>query len=117
VQRYRNRIAGPLLDRIDIHVDVPAVKFRELTGSDVPETDSSTVIRRRVIAARERQLYRFGMRRSFQTRRRRHHAHAESLTGRTVARRNSNDALQRRWSIRESDDDEQWRLSEVAVRP
>jgi magnesium chelatase family protein len=55
IQRYVGRISGPLLDRIDIHIDVPAVKFRELRGETAPETDSSAVIRQRVIAARERQ--------------------------------------------------------------
>src|SRR5258705_12762806 len=53
------RISGPLLDRIDIHIDVPAVKFRELTGDASPETDSSATIRSRVINARGRQLKRF----------------------------------------------------------
>ncbi len=33
IDRYRQRISGPLLDRIDLHVDVPAVDFRELTAS------------------------------------------------------------------------------------
>jgi magnesium chelatase family protein len=46
------------LDRIDIHIDVPAVKFRELAGDVLPDTDSSAVIRCRVIKARERQLQR-----------------------------------------------------------
>jgi magnesium chelatase family protein len=55
IQRYVGRISGPLLDRIDIHIDVPAVKFRELRGDAPPETDSSAVIRERVIKARERQ--------------------------------------------------------------
>jgi magnesium chelatase family protein len=59
IQRYVGRISGPLLDRIDIHIDVPAVKFRELRGETAPETDSSLVIRQRVIAARERQHRRF----------------------------------------------------------
>jgi len=59
IQRYVGRISGPLLDRIDIHIDVPAVKFRELTGDASPETDSSATIRSRVISARERQLKRF----------------------------------------------------------
>ena len=59
MQRYAGRISGPLLDRIDIHIDVPAVKFRELVGDTQPETDSSSTIRNRVIAARERQLNRF----------------------------------------------------------
>ncbi|PWT87645.1 MAG: magnesium chelatase [Blastocatellia bacterium] len=59
IQRYVGRISGPLLDRIDIHIDVPAVKFRELSGETPPETDSSDTIRNRVNAARERQLKRF----------------------------------------------------------
>jgi magnesium chelatase family protein len=59
IQRYVGRISGPLLDRIDIHIDVPAVKFRELAGDVLPDTDSSAVIRGRVIAARARQLQRF----------------------------------------------------------
>ena len=56
IQRYVGRISGPLLDRIDIHVDVPAVRFKELTGSNAsPEPESSASIRGRVIRARERQ--------------------------------------------------------------
>jgi magnesium chelatase family protein len=58
IQRYIGRISGPLLDRIDIHIDVPAVRFRELTN-DAPPSESSAQIRRRVVAARERQLARF----------------------------------------------------------
>jgi magnesium chelatase family protein len=58
IQRYVGRISGPLLDRIDIHIDVPAVKFRDLTGQTPPETDDSANIRQRVIAARDRQLRR-----------------------------------------------------------
>lgn len=53
IQRYVGRISGPLLDRIDIHVDVPAVKFRELTGDPAPGAESSAEIRERVIHARE----------------------------------------------------------------
>ena len=49
IQRYVGRISGPLLDRIDIHIDVPAVKFRELTGDTPPETEDSATIRERVI--------------------------------------------------------------------
>ncbi|MCW5960774.1 MAG: YifB family Mg chelatase-like AAA ATPase [Pyrinomonadaceae bacterium] len=59
IQRYVGRISGPLLDRIDIHIDVPAVNFKELRGRGVPEGDSSSVIRERVIAARNVQLQRF----------------------------------------------------------
>src|SRR5215207_3510905 len=65
MQRYVGRISGPLLDRIDIHVDVPAVKFRELRGEAPPETDSSTTIRQRVIKARERQHQRFASEKIF----------------------------------------------------
>jgi magnesium chelatase family protein len=59
IQRYVGRISGPLLDRIDIHIDVPAVRFRDLTGEASPEPESSASIRERVIGARERQLKRF----------------------------------------------------------
>lgn len=59
IQRYVGRISGPLMDRIDIHVDVPAVKFKELRGRGVPEGDTSDVIRRRVVQARKIQLERF----------------------------------------------------------
>jgi magnesium chelatase family protein len=60
IQRYVGRISGPLLDRIDIHIDVPAVRFKELTGSGAsPEPESSANIRARVIKARERQRKRF----------------------------------------------------------
>ncbi len=57
IQRYVGRISGPLLDRIDIHVDVPAVRFKELTGAGKHE-EGSAEIRARVLAARERQLAR-----------------------------------------------------------
>jgi magnesium chelatase family protein len=59
IQRYVGRISGPLLDRIDIHIDVPAVRFRELS-SDLPaDAEDSATIRQRVIRARERQRERF----------------------------------------------------------
>jgi len=58
IQRYLHRISGPLLDRIDIHVDVAPVKYGEL-ASELPTGDPSRVIRDRVIAARERQAVRF----------------------------------------------------------
>ena len=38
IQRYVGRISGPLLDRIDIHIDVPAVRFKELTGAQAALT-------------------------------------------------------------------------------
>ena len=58
IQRYVGKISGPLMDRIDIHIDVPAVKFKELRGRDVPAGDSSDTVRERVIKAREIQLAR-----------------------------------------------------------
>ncbi|HEX6186966.1 MAG TPA: YifB family Mg chelatase-like AAA ATPase [Pyrinomonadaceae bacterium] len=58
IQRYVGRISGPLLDRIDIHIDVPAVKFRELTGDTPPNAEDSAAIRQRVLRARQRQLER-----------------------------------------------------------
>ena len=62
ISRYRGRLSGPLLDRIDIQVDVPRVAYRALNRSDAaaePGEDSAT-IRARVIAARETQLRRQG---------------------------------------------------------
>ncbi len=57
IQRYVAKISGPLLDRIDIHIDVPAVNYRELRSTIVPE--DSAEIRTRVIRARDIQLNRF----------------------------------------------------------
>lgn len=57
IQRYMSRISGPLLDRIDIHVDVPAVRIQNLTGDE--GGDTSAIVRGRVVAARERQVERF----------------------------------------------------------
>ena len=57
IQNYLGRISGPLLDRIDLHIEVPAVKFRDITSEQTGE--KSDVIRERVIAARQRQQTRF----------------------------------------------------------
>jgi len=57
IQRYRNRISGPLLDRIDIHVEVPAVRYSDL--SSIARGESSAAIRERVVAARKVQQERF----------------------------------------------------------
>ncbi|MFH0853912.1 MAG: YifB family Mg chelatase-like AAA ATPase [bacterium] len=57
VIKYKNRISGPLLDRIDIHIDVPRVKFNKLSEEDSGET--SAIIRARVEAARTIQKKRF----------------------------------------------------------
>lgn len=57
IQRYLSKISGPLMDRIDIHIDVPAVKYKELRSGQAPE--GSAQIRQRVLKARELQLNRY----------------------------------------------------------
>ena len=57
IHRYRTRLSGPLLDRIDIHIEVPAVKYRELAGRQ--EGESSAAIADRVERSREIQRERF----------------------------------------------------------
>jgi len=58
ITKYQKRVSGPLLDRIDLHVEVPAVKHEKLTAKE-PTGESSKVVRERVQAARERQEKRF----------------------------------------------------------
>ena len=58
VARYRSRISGPLLDRIDLHVAVPALPAEDLASGKPGE--ASAVVRARVAAARDRQLARQG---------------------------------------------------------
>src|SRR5579875_3428992 len=57
IQRYVSKVSGPLLDRIDIHIEVPAVQYKELRSGSTSE--SSAAIRERVMRARERQHARF----------------------------------------------------------
>jgi magnesium chelatase family protein len=57
IQRYMSKISGPLMDRIDIQIDVPAVPYKELSNARAAE--SSETIRMRVVAARNVQLRRF----------------------------------------------------------
>jgi magnesium chelatase family protein len=57
IQRYRSKISGPLMDRIDIHIEVPAVKYRDLASRDAGET--SREIKTRVDRGRKVQLDRF----------------------------------------------------------
>ncbi len=57
IQKYMAKISGPLLDRIDLHIDVPAVKYKELASKESGERSEN--IRSRVIAARELQTKRF----------------------------------------------------------
>ena len=58
IRRYRAKLSGPMLDRLDIHLDVPPVPVRELR-SELPAAETSAAIRSRVVAARERQRRRY----------------------------------------------------------
>jgi magnesium chelatase family protein len=58
VDRYQKRLSGPLLDRIDLHVEVPAVSLKELRSS---AGESTETVARRIAAARAIQLDRFGL--------------------------------------------------------
>jgi len=57
IQRYRSRVSGPLIERIDIQIEVPGLRYQELASKDSGE--SSNVIRERVNQARKIQLQRF----------------------------------------------------------
>jgi len=57
IQRYVSKISGPLIDRIDIHIEVPAVKYKELRGNG--STEDSATVRGRVLQARALQTERF----------------------------------------------------------
>src|SRR5271168_4377633 len=57
IQRYVSKVSGPLLDRIDIHIEVPAVKYKELRGDT--EIESSASVRERVMRARQIQAERY----------------------------------------------------------
>jgi magnesium chelatase family protein len=57
IQKYRSKISGPLLDRVDLHVEVPAVSYSEISATALAEPSSA--VRARVVAAREVQYQRF----------------------------------------------------------
>ncbi|KKQ28450.1 MAG: Mg chelatase, subunit ChlI [Candidatus Levybacteria bacterium GW2011_GWA1_37_16] len=59
ILRYQRRVSGPMLDRIDIHLDVPAVKVEKLHAYDAKNVETSSVIRKRVQKARDIQTTRF----------------------------------------------------------
>lgn len=60
ILRYQKKISGPLLDRIDLHLQVPAVDIKDLHKVDTMEQESSQVIRQRVVQTRDVQLIRQG---------------------------------------------------------
>lgn len=57
IERYRSKISGPLLDRIDMHIDVPPLRYNDLANAPIGE--SSDIIRQRVVQARAVQHHRF----------------------------------------------------------
>jgi len=57
--KYRSKISGPLMDRIDIQIEVPALKIDEITSEQPSQTESSEEIKKRVIRARNKQYERF----------------------------------------------------------
>ena len=59
ILRYQRRVSGPMLDRIDIHLDVPAVKVEKLHAYDTKNIENSQTIRKRVQKARDIQTKRF----------------------------------------------------------
>lgn len=78
VQRYRNRISGPLLDRIDMHVEVPRQPLGFAAQADAQRTESSAEVARRVALAVERQLARQGKRnRELEVKALQRHAHPD----------------------------------------
>ena len=60
VERYLSKVSGPLMDRMDIHIEVPAVKFEQLRAKDNRDGISSQELRGQVMKAREHQRHRFG---------------------------------------------------------
>lgn len=58
IKRYKNRISGPILDRIDIHVEMPSLSKRELLAPAAKSVETSSMVCRRVVAARMQQLQR-----------------------------------------------------------
>jgi len=63
IQKYLSKISGPLLDRIDIHIEVPSLKYRELT--DQAPAESSSSIKQRINKARRIQRQRFAEKKIF----------------------------------------------------
>ncbi len=60
IARYQRKISGPLLDRIDLHLEVPPVDIESLQQSDISSNETSAMVRQRVIAVRQRQFERQG---------------------------------------------------------
>lgn len=61
IQRYRGKLSGPLMDRIDMHIEVPSLSMQSLTSFSPKQEETSLTIRQRVLKARARQFERAGM--------------------------------------------------------
>lgn len=59
ISRYKKRVSGPILDRIDLHIDVPSVETQKLVGKNKSKRESSNLIQKRVQKARDTQTRRF----------------------------------------------------------
>ncbi len=59
IARYQKRVSGPILDRIDLHIDVPLVEVDKLTADEVTTAETSATVQLRIQQARDRQLARF----------------------------------------------------------
>ena len=59
ISRYQKRVSGPIMDRIDIHVDVPSVETQKLVGKDDVKRETSKAVQKRVQSARNIQTKRF----------------------------------------------------------
>lgn len=64
IMRYQKRLSGPILDRIDIHIDVPAVEVKKLADRSVASGESSKEVRKRILQARSKQEKRFKKRKT-----------------------------------------------------
>lgn len=64
ILRYQKRVSGPILDRIDIHIDVPAVEVEKITSEEEDGREDSKTVRNRIIVARRRQYKRLAGRRA-----------------------------------------------------
>ena len=67
IQRYRNSISGPLLDRIDMHIEIPRMKQSQLRSNRMNDPLTTAEMQQRSIRAREKQHHRAGKPNSFMT--------------------------------------------------
>ncbi len=84
IKRYQNRISGPLLDRIDLHIDVPPLKAEDL--QDTQTVENSETVRQRVIAAYQLQIQRQGfLNQALSTQQLERYAHLDDASAKILA--------------------------------